>query len=209
MAQIGAPISDITFTNWTGGFGNIDEASPSDGDFNYTIDKPVAEDIAEHAFTGSLLDPQIGSGTTEMSYRHGCIDGGSLAGSGSITAKIGLYQGTTLIQEDSTVVMGTSWVTGVMDFSGNIGSITDFSDLRIRITWVTGGGGSPTNRRGMGISWAKIELPDVVEPSGIPIQVNIGDVWKVGVAMKINIGDVWKDVVSVKQNIGDVWKDVY
>lgn len=46
-------------------------------------------------------------------------------------------------------------------------------------------------------------------PTGINININIGDVWKVSDAVKINIGDTWKEVVSVKQNIGDTWKTVF
>lgn len=209
MAQLGAPISNVTFVNWTGGFGNIDEASASDADFNYSIDRPATSDIAEHLFT-ALSDPLSGTGTTVLRYRVAEIDGGVLGdGTKSMVANVGLYQGTTLIQQDANVSFTGAWTTNTMDFSANIGSITNFADLRIRITYVSGGTGSPANRRGMGLSWAQLELPDVVAPTGINIKVNIADVWKDGASMKINIGDVWKDVVAVKQNIGDVWKDVF
>lgn len=209
MSQFGRPISDITFVNWTGSYANIDEVSASDSDFNYSQDKPSSSDIAEHAFTASLVDPEAGTGDWIMRYRVAEIDGGILGdGSGSMLANVGLYQGATLIQQDSNVSFSSAWVTETMDFLVNKDNITDFTDLRIRITWVSGGGGSPANRRGLGCSWAEIEIPDYVAPSGIPIKVNILDVWKDGVAMKINILEVWKDVVAIKQNILGVWKDV-
>jgi hypothetical protein len=52
-------------------------------------------------------------------------------------------------------------------------------------------------------------LETVATSSGINLQINIGDVWKVVAGAQINIGDTWKTVVGIQINIGDVWKTVF
>lgn len=210
MAQFGRPISNVTFVNWTGGFGNIDEITASDADFNYTIDKPVATDIAEHALTASLVDPVAGVGNWLMRVRVAEIDGGVLGdGSGSMLADVGLYQGATLIQALSSVSFTSAWTTNTMDFTASKASVTDFTDLRIRVTWVSGGGGSPASRRGLGVSWAEIEIPSYAAPTAKPMWVNVGGVWKEVLDGWINIGGVWKEIAGMQQNIGGEWKTIY
>lgn len=163
--QLVYPISDVTFINWTGGFGNIDEITASDSDFNYSIDKPAITDIAEHLF-GSVADPMGGAGTYVMSFRIAEIDGGVLGdGSKSMIAAVGLYQGTTLIRGNAGISFTGSWVTNTINFTAEEGSISNWADLRIRITYVSGGTGSPANRRGLGLSWARLETPDAGTPA--------------------------------------------
>lgn len=43
----------------------------------------------------------------------------------------------------------------------------------------------------------------------LPVNINIGDVFKGVTEVKINIGDSWKTVVKVQVNIGDSWKTVF
>lgn len=58
---------------------------------------------------------------------------------------------------------------------------------------------------------SEIELEMVgitIPPPGAPVEINIGDTWKLRDSYQINIGDVWKAVTEMKINIGDVWKDI-
>ena len=159
MAQFGRPASDITNpATWTGTFADIDEVSASDSDFGYSDDN--TDGTYETKFS-SLTDP-VSSVDHIVRFRRSRVDtgvGGSTTGSAA-TVTVALYQGATLIRTIGTDLGTGAWNTSQITLTGTeADSITDYTDLRLRFDY-TGGGGSPANRRGIGISWAEIEIPD-------------------------------------------------
>lgn len=207
MAQFIRPESDISIGNWNGSFADIDETSANDSDFGWSDDN--TDDVYETAL-GSNADPN-GSGGHTVRCRISRTDGGvPNDNNGSATSVlIELIQGTTIIatvRADANVGL---WEDVSYTLSGaEADAITDYSDLKIRFTF-TGGGGGPSNRRGMALSWAEMELPDFAEPpTGVDMKINITELWKSVDAVKINIGDIWKEVIAIKINISGVWKDV-
>ena len=46
-------------------------------------------------------------------------------------------------------------------------------------------------------------------PAADPMQINIGDAWKVVSGAQINIGDSWKTITKAQINIGDTWKTIF
>ena len=167
MAQNVYPTSDVT-NNWaSGGFGDIDEgATPSDADFAYTQDNPaVGGSGLFEVHVGDPTDPNTHTGHV-VRWRHVLIDGGVVAGSAGSGCDVTVYlfQGVTEIGNSGLLALDAvlSWTDASFSLTeGEAGNITDYTDLRIR--WdVAGGGGSPANRRGAGVSWAEVEVPDVV-----------------------------------------------
>ena len=163
MAQFGRPISDITNpSNWTGTFADIDEVTPDDGDYGWSADN--IDDTVEFLLT-SLTDPLVSVDHT-VRFRHARMNGGVIDGGGTAPTFIAyLYQGTTLIRNlGGTVTPTGTWTTNSLTIStSEADNITDYSDLRIRFEY-EGGGGSPDNRRGIGISWAELEIPNAANP---------------------------------------------
>lgn len=158
MAQFGRPISNITTTNFTGGYAEIDESSASDTDFAYGADNSVA--TLEVALTSTLSDPGSSSGHT-FRYRVAKSDGGVIDGGGnSVDITAHLYQGTTLIASDTTRTTTGTWTQYELTLSGaQADAITDYTDLRLRFV-TTSSGGPPNDRRGGAVSWAELEIPD-------------------------------------------------
>ena len=161
MAQLVYPTSDVTNQWASGGFGDIDEGgTPDDGDFANSSD---AGDETLEVHIGDPTDPASSSGHI-VHWRHVLIDGGVLAGSAGSGADItvSLVQGTTVIAGSGLLALDAvlAWTDASFTLSGaEADSITDYPDLRIRF-FAEGGGGSPTNRRGVGVSWAEFEVPD-------------------------------------------------
>lgn len=158
MAQIGTAISDIATTEYTGTWREVDGATANDGNWAYSVDKPTTASRFEVLLT-SLTTPA--AGTCTLRFRIAEIDGGVLGdGTKNMVGTIDLYEGTTLIQSSGNTNFTGAWVTNTMDFTANAGSISNWSDVRIRFNYISGGTGSPANRRGLGISWVQIEIPD-------------------------------------------------
>ena len=83
------------------------------------------------------------------------------SGSGP-TVTVDLYQGTTLLDTwGSFVPDASTWKTEnyVINYAWFTQGITDWSDVRVRIT-SNGSGGSPSNRRGIAVSKVNYEIPD-------------------------------------------------
>lgn len=158
MAQFARPTSDISTGFWTGSFADIDESTASDSDFGYSADKEIGDYETK---LGTVTDPAVSTGHI-VRCRVSKSDGGvpnNTSGSAS-TVTIAVYEATTLIETLVTAYTLGAWA----DLSYTLtaaGSITDYSDLRIRYSFV-GGAGSPANRRGFALSWAELEVPDVV-----------------------------------------------
>ncbi len=161
MVQVVRPTSDVTNEWSSGGFGEIDETPFSDSDFAYSIDKPTDDVLEVHL--GDPTDPAVNTGHI-FRYRWATVDGGVLSGDGtSVTQAYVLVQGTTLITgataNQHTTNSATFSAVSVTLTGTEADAITDYTDLRLRIT-ASGGGGSPTDRRGAACSFAEFEVPD-------------------------------------------------
>jgi len=156
-AQFGRPSSNVTQSGFTNGFAQIDEVTASDADFAYGSNG--GGNTLEVGLS-SVTDPQVSSGHT-IRYRVAKVDGGVLSSSGnSVTATVSLYQGGTPIASDTDRTVNATWTEYSFTLSaGQANSITNYSDLRIRIV-DSSNGGNPSNRRAGAISWAELEVPD-------------------------------------------------
>jgi hypothetical protein len=152
MPQFLRPDSNITQTNWTGGFADIDEATASDADFSYGANNSNSATLEVGLSNPSVPD----SGTCTVRWRYAKVSSGTLSGTGgTVNQTCGVYQGATLIAS-STVTTGGSWTAG--SFTFNTSSISDWTNVRLRFTQTASGGGG--NARGSAVSWAEIEIPD-------------------------------------------------
>src|SRR5210317_29240 len=165
MAQFLYPISDVTKTFASGGFADIDEASPSDTDFAYGTNN--ATNTLECALTDTgITDPAVGTGhTVYWRQSQADSDAGTPApstGGSNATYDVLLIQGTTTI---ATCASGSSTSDGSFAAgsytltAGEADSITDYTDLRIRMV-SNGTGGTPSGRRAAAFSSAYLEIPD-------------------------------------------------
>lgn len=166
MAQFGRPSSTVSNDIYTGVgdttnlWENLNESTASDTDYNYSDDN--SNGTFEVALN-SLNDPSSSAGHI-VRYRIAQFDGGVLGNGGGSSSSVetALYQGTTQIATSGAITTTSAWTSGSFTLSGTeADSITDYTDLRLRFT-ISGGGGSPNNRRGTGLSWAELELPDGV-----------------------------------------------
>lgn len=160
MTQFLRPDSNVTQTDFTGGFAEIDETSASDADYAVAA---VAPDTIP--FTRTLevgLGNPAGTpaaGTMTVRYRAAKVDGGGPEATGEdVFLDVSLYQGASLIDSDVQRTLGGSYVD--YSWTPDTSGISDWTDLRLRM--VVTGGHSPSvpNRRGARISWAEAEVPD-------------------------------------------------
>ena len=163
MAQFIRPAEDITAlgVNGSGSYVFIDEASFDDSDYISSNDNT---NTTYEAKFSSGSDPGV-SGSHIVRWRQAQADGNVAPSSGGTASSYDafLYQGGTLI---ATLVSGetsneSSFLAKTYVLTvGESDNITDYTDLRIRFDF-SGGGGPTANRRGVAISWAEMEIPDV------------------------------------------------
>lgn len=162
MVQFARPDSDVT-NDGTGSFADIDESSPSDTDYWWGDDSTT--DVLEVGLS-DVTDPTVHTGHT-VRVRLAKVDGGVFPGTGgnALTQTVLLLQGgTTIATIVNAVTAPDAWTTTAVTISeAEAGNITNYADLRIRISQ-TASGGSPANRRGGAISWAEFEVPDAAPP---------------------------------------------
>lgn len=155
MAQFLRPDSNVTQSSFTGGFAEIDEATASDADFAYGNNNTAA--VLEVGLSDPSETPDS-AGTSTVRYRIAKTNNGTVSDTGNaVTVTAAVYQGATLIQSDTAQATSGTWTE--YSFTFTHGSITDWSDLRLRFT-TSSSGGSPANRRGGAVSWAEVEAPD-------------------------------------------------
>lgn len=153
MAQFLRPISTITATNFTGGFADIDETTFSDADFAYSANNTTAT-LAVGITSAS--EPNVGTKT--IRYRIARTNAGVVDGAGSAsTVTASLLQGTTTIATDAVRTASGTWTQ--YDWVVDTSTVTNWTTLRLQFD-VVGGGGAASSRRGAGISWAEMEIPD-------------------------------------------------
>ena len=155
MAQFLRPDSNVTQTSFTNGFAQIDEATASDADFAYGANNTAAVLEVHLSNPAATPDP---AGTSTVRYRIARVNAGTLSGSGNnVTITAAVYQGTTLIQSGGAQSTSGTWTQ--FSFTFTHGSLTDWTNLRLRFT-TSASGGTAANRRGGAISWAEVEAPD-------------------------------------------------
>jgi hypothetical protein len=175
MAQFLRPDSNVTQTSFTGGFAEIDEATASDADFAYGANNTAA--VLEVGLSNPAATPDP-AGTSTVRYRIAKTNAGTVNGAGNAVAVTpGVYQGATLIQAGTAQTATGTWTQYTFTFTH--GTITDWTDVRLRFT-TTASGGSPANRRGGAVSWAEVEAPDAA-PVILDLDVTVGAFSLVGV----------------------------
>ena len=163
MSQFMWPISDITNEFAAGGWDDLnDGGTPNDSDYGYTANNGAQ---TFEALLTDLSASEPVDGTCTVKVRHAQSDDTpSLtipsSGGSATTFTIAIYEGATLRAGPTSDITAneSSWLTD-SSLTFNASVVVDWSDLRIRLE-IDGGGGSPTNRRGMGVSWVEIETPD-------------------------------------------------
>jgi len=139
---------------------NIDEVTASDTDFVYSADKDAT--TFQHTIS-NLTDPLVATGHI-VRCRISKSDGGvpnNSSGSTS-TVAIRLMQSTTPIATIRAAAAVTTWEDVSYTLSAaEANSITEYFNLEIEYV-IVGGAGSPSNRRGVAISWAEMEVPSPV-----------------------------------------------
>jgi hypothetical protein len=162
MAQFARPDSTVTASNVTGGFSAIDEAVASDADFAWSANNTTAE---LEVGLSDVSDPAAGSGHV-VRYRYAKTNNGTPdSGGNNGTLEVRLLQGSTLVATSGSIaVSSATWTAGNFTLAAiEADAITDYTDLRLEFVLV-GGGGSPSVRRGVGVSWVELEVPDAAPP---------------------------------------------
>ena len=168
MTQYARPDSEISKTNWSNAYTDIDEVTPNDGDyllgaddFNGTVEVGLS----------NVNDPESDA---DHIVKYRIWDEGQSFSRGIETR---LVQGTTVLatwtdtELDHTVEQKEHTLS-----SGEADSITDYTDLRLRFT-STGDTGTPApNRSFIYLSWAVLELPDgeAPPPSDVSVLAMLG-----------------------------------
>lgn len=153
MAQFLRPDSNLTQTSYTGGFAEIDEVTASDTDLAFGGVNSATPTLVVH-LSNPAATPQ--SGTCTVRWRSARRNAAGTINSGNaFTGTCTLLQGTTTIASDAY----TPGAYSTRSFTFTHGSITDWTDLRLRFTQ-TASGGTGNNRSGLAVSWAEVEIPD-------------------------------------------------
>lgn len=166
MAQFARPNSTISTANMISGRDShtlIDEATASDADSIASVNNTSA------TWSGGLSavsDPSSSTGHV-LRFRYAKVNNGTPDSGGSNgTLSVSLRDSSNLAiaaTSDIAVSVGT-WTTATLTLTPTeADSITDYSTLRVQFVF-TGGSGSPANRRGVAVSWAEFEVPDVPVP---------------------------------------------
>ena len=143
--QYGRPIADITVGGWGTPplWDKIDEVTPDDAATQVQTGNNPSNDPCEVRLL-AVNDPLIDSGHTLRVRAY-------TTGSGNLT--YGLYQGTTQIASQ-TSVLGGAYATFAINLTPEqIGAITNYADLRVRLT----ANGSSGRIR---VTWIELEVPD-------------------------------------------------
>ena len=153
MAQFARPTGTVTTGPWspsTGAtlWGTIDESTASDTDYDTTGTNDTGD---MEVSLGSISAPAAGTRTVRYRYSK------DASGGNSRNITVSLYQGTTLINEQSHTNISNTWTAGSFTVTG---TITNYADLRIRVNAGGSTGGNPGNRRAVRISWVEFETPN-------------------------------------------------
>lgn len=157
MAEILRPNSNITQTQYTGGFEEINEVIRDDSDFAFG-----AVNSATPTLIVGLSDPVgfIGDVTCTVRWAHArsSANGTNVGGGQSIEYTCAFLEGSTVIA--SQTVEPGGWDQSEFTFSAS--SVTDWTNVRLRWTQTASGGGGGAQRGGA-VSWAEVEIPEAVQ----------------------------------------------
>lgn len=154
MAQIIRPDSNITVTDYTGGFADIDEVIADDNDFAAAgINSSIPTLVV-----GLSNPPGVPGGVNgTVRWRSAKRNGNSSIGSGNdFSGTCAVLQGTSTVLASDTYTPGNF---ATREFTFPISGITDVNDLRLSFTQTASGGNNNSQRSGLVVSWAEVELP--------------------------------------------------
>jgi len=160
VSQFLRPDSNVTQTNFTGGYTAIDESSPSDADKAYANAENTTC-VLEVGLSNPSGTPGVGTATARYRYAKTDLSGVENLSGFIPTLTVGIYQGATLITSQSApdpAAMATQ--TWTPDLSG----VTDWTNVRARFTVGTTRSVKPStpSQRGVAITWFELEVPDSV-----------------------------------------------
>lgn len=153
MAQFLRPDSDVSAGLWTTAplWSSLDEATASDADL-VTSNNNTNPDTFEVGLSNPGGTP--GAGTVTLRVRRSK----SATGGHALEERFALYQGATLVQELAQATPdSTAWATVSLNVTS---AITDWTDLRVRVSREGGTGGSGATRRSLLVSWIELEAPN-------------------------------------------------
>jgi hypothetical protein len=157
------PNGNITQSNFTGGFAEIDEITAVDSDFAWSSNNTAA------TLRVSLSDPAFLpiNGAVVVRFRIARTNNGALDGGGNpVTVTASFYEGASLLVTDTTRTATGTWTE--YSFSFNASLVTNWANVELRFD-NSASGGTGTTRRGAAISWARVELPLVASPDSFGI----------------------------------------
>ena len=194
-AQFGRPDTDITTTGWTPTplWEELNEQDPDNATTEITTADNPTNTVFEVAFS-SITDPQTSSGHY-VRYRM------YKTGGKTCTATAELYQGGTAIHSDAAQTLTGTYATYSFNLSGaEADSITDYSDLRIRVTANCTGGGAGSQVRA---TWAEFEAPE--PPPTSPPSVTTQDATNIQTYSATGNGEITSTGSSTVTERGFVW----
>lgn len=152
-AQFGRPSSDITVDGFspTPLYSRLNETSPDGTTSEVTVANNGGDKTPEVALS-AVTDPVSSTGHIMSIY---------IKKSSNRTSAVTmyLYQGATLIASSSAIAVTTTYTQYDYTLSGaEADSITDYSDLRMRVFFDDQGGGAPGT---FNWSWAQLQVPDL------------------------------------------------
>jgi hypothetical protein len=203
MAQFLRPDSDVNIGSWTGDptnsagnrYQNIDEVTASDTDFVRSENNPSTSNVTFGLSAGSI--PGSGTRTLRIRWRMNQSGGGAPSSIGLVTE---ILQGSTVIQTEESETSGnnvTSWKDKVVIITN---SITDYSDIRVRLEVTKTGGRTAWAE----VSWIEFEIPDVSDPTK---QIQIGGDWKEISDMQVKQSGTWRVISKMYKKISGVWEE--
>lgn len=192
--QIAKLTSTITAQTGTGSYLDVDEDSISTADYLTSDDN---ETTTWEAKFDPLTDP-INNQEFTITFYESQADGniGASSGGSSSSYSCYLYQGATLIATIFSSQTTTEGAWGLKQQTINstqVSNITDWTDLRIRFDFV-GGGGSPSNRRGVAICFVSMYVSDPIE--SLTTALNTADATNFGTDNTPTLEFTGTDVVS-------------
>jgi hypothetical protein len=168
MAQFARPDADDTDGNWTnesGGttlFSSIDESSASDTDF-IQVDDSSSNEICIVRLS-DVSTPS--SGSAFIKYRALTADGSEMGAPG---LKVELLQDSTVKATTTNNSVSTSSFTNYSHEITDVSGISDWTDLKFRITMLTNTGANDT----MKVSQAFLETQDASSGGSDPRKQNL------------------------------------
>ena len=172
MPQYARPDSDVTQTNWSGGYGVIDEESASDADYITGADD--ANGTAEYGLS-EVTDPTSGADHTvrfrawqenqtfQRTLTVSLIEGSTVRSSYNGGAAFNLVKGTPTAYD---------WTLSEAEAD----NISDYTDLRVRFVSAGDVGTPASSRSYVYVSWAELEVPAAATPDALTGQGVASDV---------------------------------